>query len=98
MSVTSILELQVKPESVDEALAILERILPDTRAFAGCRSVTLSQDHTDPTRIVAVETWESLDHDTAYREWRAGDGAIPDLPGILAAAPRLTVGVTRLTI
>jgi quinol monooxygenase YgiN len=93
MSITSILELQVKPEKVEEALAILERILVDTRAFDGCESVLVIQDHADPAHLISIETWKSLEHDTAYREWRAGDGAVPDLPGVLAAAPRLTVAV-----
>jgi quinol monooxygenase YgiN len=95
MSVTSILELQVKPDRVGEALAIIERILVETRAFDGCESVLVIQDHTDPAHLIAIETWKSLEHDAAYRQWRAGDGAIPDLPGVLAAAPRLTVGVPR---
>lgn len=98
MSTTSILELQIKPDRVDDALAILERILPDTRAFAGCRSVVLLQDHSDPTRLTAVETWASPADDAAYRTWRAGEGAIPELPEVLAGAPRLTVGVTRLVL
>jgi quinol monooxygenase YgiN len=95
MSITSILELQVKPDRVEDALAILERILVDTRAFDGCESVVVVQDHADPAHLIAIETWKSLEHDTAYRQWRAGDGAIPDLPDVLAAAPRLTVAVTR---
>jgi quinol monooxygenase YgiN len=94
MSITSILEVQIKPESVDEALAILRRILADTRAFDGCESVRVVRDTQDPTHFLAIETWESLAHDTAYRQWRAGEGAITDLPGVLAGVPRLTVAET----
>lgn len=91
MSVTAILDLQFKPDRVDDALALLRRILVDTRAFDGCESVTVVQDAADPAHILAVETWASLEHDAAYRRWRAGDGAITDLPELLAAAPKLTV-------
>jgi quinol monooxygenase YgiN len=91
MSVTAILDLQFKPDRVDDALALVRRILVDTRAFDGCESVTVVQDQTDPAHILAIEIWASAEHDAAYRAWRAGDGAITDLPELLAAAPRLTV-------
>jgi quinol monooxygenase YgiN len=93
MPITSILDLQIKPDRVDDAHALLRRVLADTRAFDGCESVTVVQDHADPARILAIEVWASLEHDTAYRKWRAGEGAITDLPELLAAAPRLTVAV-----
>lgn len=95
MSVTSILEVQFQPDRLDEGVAVLARALRDTRAFDGCLSVTVVQDHEDPTRVLAVERWASLEADAAYRAWRAGDGAISDLPGTLAGPPRLTVAVER---
>jgi quinol monooxygenase YgiN len=95
MSVTAILDVQFTQEGLDEGLEVLRRELPRTRAFAGCRSVTVVQDHTDPTRVLAVEEWESLDADAAYREWRAGEGAITELATLVARAPVLTVGVVR---
>jgi quinol monooxygenase YgiN len=91
--ITSILEIQLKPDAVEEGLAIFARALVDTRAFEGCVSVVVVQDQGDPARIAAIETWESLEADTAYRAWRAGDGRIEGMPGVLAAAPRLLVGV-----
>ncbi len=94
MPVISILDLQIKPDRLDEAHALLRRVLVDTRAFDGCESVTVVHDHADPARILAVEAWTSLEHDTAYRRWRAGEGAITELPELLAAAPKLTVGIT----
>jgi quinol monooxygenase YgiN len=93
MAVITLLDLQFKPEVVDEALELFARVLVDTRAFDGCNSVTVIRDSEDPAHVVAVEEWESLEHDAAYRKWRAGDGAIAELPPLLAAAPRTTVGV-----
>lgn len=97
MSITSILEVQVKPESVDAVPPILEAILADTRAYDGCHSVLVVQDTADPARFLAIETWASLEHDTAYRAWRAGEGGAGMAPLVphLAAAPKLTVGTTR---
>lgn len=94
MPVISMLEVQIAPDKLDQAKDILRRVLAETRAFDGCLGVTVVQDPSDPARLTAVEQWESLEHDIAYRQWRAGDGAITDLPEVLAAAPRLSVGVT----
>jgi hypothetical protein len=40
--------------------------------------------------VVVYETWESAEHDRAYREWRAGAGTT-NLGSVLAAAPKLNV-------
>jgi quinol monooxygenase YgiN len=97
MSITSLLELQLKPDAVDAALPILSTILADTRGFDGCLGVTVIQDTMDPTRFIAIERWASLEHDTAYRQWRAGDGAarMGDLPPLLAGPPKLTIAYER---
>ncbi len=92
---TAILELRFKPDSVDEALGLFHPALEDTRAFEGCLGVTVVQDNDDPAHLLFIEQWRSLDHDRAYRRWRAGDGAIVGLAELLAAPPSLTIGATR---
>lgn len=96
MASTALLEVQLKPDAVDEGLVVLHRVLEETRAFDGCLGVTVIQDEADPAHLVAIEEWESLEKDSAYREWRADDGAAVDLPPLLTGAPSLTVG-TALT-
>lgn len=95
MPSTALLELRIKPDSVDEGLAVVHRILGETREFDGCLGVTVIQDSSDPAHLVAIEEWESLEKDTAYREWRAGDGAMPDLAALLAGPPSLIIGEAR---
>jgi quinol monooxygenase YgiN len=92
---TALLELRIKPDSVDEGLEVVHRILGETREFDGCLGVTVIQDSSDPAHLVAIEEWESPEKDAAYREWRAGDGAMPDLAALLAGPPSLTVGEAR---
>jgi quinol monooxygenase YgiN len=96
--ITSILAVHVKPEAVDQALEALPKILADTRAFDGCLGVTLAQHGDDPTQFFAVEQWESLEHDQAYRAWRAGEGAATELGPLLAEPPQLSVGVNVLDL
>ena len=90
MAITVLLEMRVKPETLDQGLHDeLHAILSDTRAFEGCLGVEVLIDNTDPTHIVAVERWESEAHDAAYRAWRAGEGQ-SNLASLLAAPPVLT--------
>ncbi|HVW45766.1 MAG TPA: antibiotic biosynthesis monooxygenase family protein [Solirubrobacterales bacterium] len=98
MATTAILELRLKPDAVDAGLEVVHRILGETRAFDGCLGVTVVQDASDPARLVAIEEWESPEKDAAYREWRAGDGAMPDLAALLAGPPNLLVGEARADI
>jgi quinol monooxygenase YgiN len=90
MAITAFLELRVTPEALDQGLhAELRAILKDTRAFEGCLGVEVLIDTADPTHLVAVERWESEEHDAAYRAWRAGDGKT-NLASFLASPPVLT--------
>lgn len=90
MAITAILDMQLKAESLESAPRILHATLADTRAFPGCIDVTVLTDSNDPAHVVLYETWESIEHDDAYRKWRSTPEGASDLGSILAAAPRLT--------
>lgn len=90
MTVTATLDLRFKPELLGDARIVVRRVLEETRAFDGNLGVDVLVDADDPAHWIAYETWESLEHDAAYREFRAGAGAITDLGPLLAAAPVLT--------
>lgn len=91
MAIIAILDLQLKPESLESAPAVLHATLTDTRAFPGCLGLTVLNDSADPTHVVVYETWESLEHDRAYRTWRASAEGASELGSLLAAPPRLTL-------
>ncbi len=90
MPVIALLDLQLKADSLETGLEVIHETLTGTRAFAGCLGVSVLVDSKDPAHVVLSETWESVEHDRAYREWRAGPGA-SNLSSVLAAAPRLNV-------
>ncbi len=89
MSITALLDLRLKPDSVDDGYRVINETLAATRAFAGCVSVDVLIDTTDPAHVMVLEVWESLAADAAYREWRAGPG-LSNLGSVLAGAPSLT--------
>ena len=95
MSVIAVLDLTLKPDAVAGAPEVLHSVLSDTRARPGCVSVVVIQDVADPAHVTAIETWESVEADRAYREWRAGEGANSGLADLLAAPPTLWVGDIR---
>jgi quinol monooxygenase YgiN len=94
MSVTVLLELRFKPESVEEARAVFTRELVKTRAFEGALTVDTLIDEDDEAHWIIYEVWESVEADEAYRAFRAGDGKITDLPPLLAEPPVKTRYIT----
>jgi len=89
MPFTAHLDLNLKAEALPTAPAVLRDILSDTRAFDGCLGVDVLVDSKDPAHFLVVEQWVSMEHDAAYRAWRAGEGA-SGLGELLAAPPVLT--------
>lgn len=83
----AIVEFRFRPESLEEAHRIVDDLLVDTRAFPGLLELEELIDETDPTILVMYEVWESAEAEAAYREWRAGDGAVPALRDALASPP-----------
>lgn len=90
MAITAILDLELKADSLEKANQVLHATLTGTRAFPGCLGVTVLVDSDNPAHVVVYETWESLEHDRAYRAWRATAEGASDLGSILAAAPKLS--------
>jgi len=87
--ITAFLDIHVKTESLAEAPDVLRETLIVTRAFDGCLGVDVLVDTEDPTHFVLVEKWTSLEHDAAYRTFRAGPGK-SSLGTILTGPPLLT--------
>jgi quinol monooxygenase YgiN len=90
VAVTAILDLQLKADALDKANDVIHATLTATRAFPGCLDVTVLVDSADPTHVILYEQWESLEHDAAYRAWRATEEGASNLRTVLAAAPTLT--------
>jgi quinol monooxygenase YgiN len=87
MPVTVMLELRLKPESVLAARDVMRRALQDTRAFDGNLGTDVLVDEDDEAHWVIYELWDTVEHDEAYRSFRAGEGRLIELPPLLAAPP-----------
>ncbi len=94
MPVTVTLELRIKPDAVQAAREVMGRALKDTRAFAGNLQTDVLVDEDDEAHWLIYELWQSVEHDEAYRAFRAGEGKLTELPPLLAAPPVKTRYVT----
>ncbi|GLE53384.1 putative quinol monooxygenase [Mycobacterium montefiorense] len=87
MTVTVILELKFKPEEVGAGRELMGRTLQVTRGFAGNVRTDVLVNEDDEAHWLVYEIWESVEHDEAYRAFRAGEGKVTQLPPLLAAPP-----------
>ena len=94
MPVTVILELRLKPEAVPAARDLMRRTLQDTRAFDGNLGTDVLVDQDDEAHWLIYELWQTVEHDEAYRRFRAGEGHVTELPPLLTAPPAKTRYVT----
>ena len=76
MSITVTLELRLKPESVPAARDVMRRALQDTRAFDGNLGTDVLVDQDDEAHWLIYDCWDTVEHDEAYRSFRAGEGRL----------------------
>jgi quinol monooxygenase YgiN len=85
MAVTVTLELRFKPDDVAAGRELMGRALQDTRAFDGNLQTDVLVDEDDEAHWLIYELWDTVEHDEAYRRFRAGEGKLTQLPPLLAA-------------
>ena len=98
MTTTALLELHVRADRLDDAAEVIDAVLRDTRAFDGCLGIEVLVDVADPAHVTVVERWRSLEHDDAYRAWRATPEGGSGLGEIVDRPPVLTRCGTRSTL
>ena len=74
MPVTVLLELKFKPDAVAAARELMRRTLQVTRAFDGNLQTDVLVDEDDEAHWIIYELWDTVEHDEAYRAFRAGEG------------------------
>jgi quinol monooxygenase YgiN len=89
MSVTVLLEVVAKPESINELITTLKTILPDTRSYDGCIDLKVKLNQDNPLNIILNETWDSRAHYEKYLAWRGKTGALEALGAMLSQAPSI---------
>lgn len=82
---TIVANIHADPDRIDLVKSELEKLVPITRAEAGCIQYDLHQDNDDPTHFLFYENWETRElwqthmnapHLAAYMQ--ATDGAVTE--------------------
>lgn len=89
MAITSIVSLTFRPEAVAEAAEVVRTSLELARSFEGNLGIDVLVNHSDNTRWLLVERWDSEDSDAAYRAYRAEKGIKSALGPLLAGVPEV---------
>jgi quinol monooxygenase YgiN len=93
--IVKVVSLQFTPKSTEAGTKLLLDSLEDTRNFKGCVGVDVVEDSADPAKLHLVERWATPEDSKAYSEFRAGEGAMPELGPMLAATPSAFQGVLK---
>jgi len=87
MSVIVTALFPTKPEVSDKFYETLVSVLPETRTYNGCISVTPHRDIDDAAKVLLIEEWESRELYLAYLQWRAETGLLEAIGPMLAGEP-----------
>ncbi len=90
MSITSLLDIQLRPDAPTDAESRISAILAGTRARPGFLSDHVVRDLDDSRHLLVIETWESLEADQAYRAWRATPEGATELRELTSGRIALT--------
>ena len=87
MACQVILEFQVKDDCIEKLRSWLKEVLPDTRGYEGCISISVIQNQDSPTSIAVVEQWESREHYENYLQWRSETGILNAMVDMMVGEP-----------
>jgi quinol monooxygenase YgiN len=89
MSAIVLVEMQVKPDAINEMKSLLKKILPDTRVYDGCKSVNIYGNLDDSGNLVFYERWDSKKQYDSYLTWRTETGVLAQLGAMLESPPSI---------
>ena len=87
MSVIVTALFPTKAEESANFYEALVSVLPETRTYDGCISVTPHRDLDDSAKVLLIEEWETREHYLAYLQWRVETGLLEAIGPMLAGEP-----------
>jgi quinol monooxygenase YgiN len=78
--------MNLKPEVAQPFCDSMPQMLPDTRAFKGCRSVNCYRNNDDPNKIILIEEWDSKADYEKYLAWRASQNPDRNVADMMTSA------------
>ena len=87
MSISVILELEIKPEFSADFERGIQQAFPETRAFPGCISVHACHHDSRPNTYIFLEHWRAKADYESYIKWRTETGFMQRMQDILVSPP-----------
>ena len=78
--------MKVKPGKYGEAVAFMQKHIPDTASFEGCVSIRVAGSSEDSTIIVYGE-WASIEAHKKYVAWREESGLLQEFVSEFLESP-----------
>jgi quinol monooxygenase YgiN len=88
MSITVILEADVKLEGKSKLLSLLTNNLPGTKKYKGFISISIHSEQ-DSNQVIFYEKWQSIDDYHAYLNWRTETGLMKELAATFNSPPTI---------
>ena len=89
MSAVVLLELKAHPAMLADLQALLHEMLPTTRRFRGCETISMHQMDGDPLTMVIFERWQDPSFYKAYVRWRGERGDLDRLVSLVQGTPHI---------
>lgn len=95
--VTVTVEINLKPEEADAFCdTMLPQLQKQTQAFAGVRSVRAVRQAAEPTRVLFIDVFDTVEASDAYFKWRGETGDLDLLGSLVSEPPRISVWPTAI--
>jgi quinol monooxygenase YgiN len=89
-SIRVIAKVTARPETVEEVKALLQDLVPPTRAEKGCVSYEVCQSNSAPAEFVCIEAWASASDIEAHMRTPHVQAAFAKAQSLLAAPPQIS--------
>ena len=86
MSQIAIVNMKVQPGKYEEAVAFMQKHIPDTASFEGCGSIRVAGSLDGSTMMVYGE-WTSIEAHKKYVAWREENGLLQEFVSDFLESP-----------
>ena len=86
MSQIAIVNMKVQPGKYEEAVAFMQKHIPDTASFEGCESIRVAGSPDGSTMMVYGE-WTSIEAHKKYVAWREENGLLQEFVSDFLESP-----------
>lgn len=87
MTCQVIFEFRVKEACIEKLARWLREILPDTRGYEGCLTLSVTQNQDEPTSFAVIEQWETRAQYEKYLQWRTESGVLGAMTDMMEGEP-----------